>query len=169
MSEEETSLKDEIKKMSQNFETLISEGKAKKFKLPLKANVNKTKAKENYAGICYINENREVKFIKLPIKEGGIIVDGQPHLATPEYTLTYKNKPFIIVPSWNLKPFSPEENFDDAIRGKHTSHGHRLLLNIMKNETLQLKKKLGLGALGLGILVIGVIGYLVTRNGGVGG
>lgn len=168
MSEGE-SIKDLLKEMNDKLEGVKEKPKEKKFKLPLKSRVSKGKLKNNYITIIYITENGNLQFMKKQIREGGVIIDGVPHLATADYLLNYKGKPALIIPAWNSKPFSPEDNLEKAQREKNTTYGHKLLLNIMKNETLQLKKKLGMGALIGGIVVLIVIGYLVTQNGGING
>jgi len=163
--EEEKTLKDEISKLNRNFEELVAKKEVKKFRLPWSSRVSKFKAKEGYASICYINENRGIKFLKAPIKEGAIIVDGTPHLATTDYMLNYKNKPFLIVPSWNTEPFAPEKNLDEAAKEKRTTYGYRLLLNVLKNEQMQSKKAVSAGMIFIILIAIVVGVYYFTRGG----
>jgi len=162
---ENLTLKDEIRKLNENFQELVKKKEAKKFRLPWKARVSKKRAKEGYAGICYINENRSVNFMKVPIKEGTIIINGTPHLATTDYMLNFKNKPFLIVPSWNTEPFSPVENLEEATANKKTTYGYRLLLNTLKSEQLETKKKVGTAIIILIILAILAGGYYLLKGG----
>lgn len=164
MEEQQTSLKDEIRRLGQIIEQ-DKEKKQKKFRMPFGARVGKVKAKQNYASICYINENREVKFMKAPIKEGTIILDNCPHLATTDYLLSYKGKPFIIVPAWSTKPFSPEENYDEATKAKTTTVGYRLLLNTMKSEIVSAKKKVNATMIFILLVVIAAGAYFVFQGG----
>lgn len=166
MEEEKRTLKDEISDLNKNFSALISKKEAKNFRMPFAARVNKRKAKDGYATICYINENRDAKFMRMPIKDGAIMIEGAPHLATTDFMLTYKNKPFLIVPSWNTKPFSPKTDYEKASEEKTTTFGYRLLLNTMKGELIKAKTKIS-GALIFGIIVALIVGgYFLSRGGG---
>ena len=150
--EESRTLRDEIRKLNESITDLSSDKKKKekKFRFPWRARVNKTHAKKGYTSVCYINENRGVNFMKVPIKDGTVMINEIPYLATTDYMLTYKNKPFLIIPSWNTEPFSPGKDLDDAKREKKTAYGYRLLLNKMKSETIEAKKKFG----GIGIILV---------------
>ncbi len=159
------SLRDSMNELNKNFEELVKKKRTRKFGIPWKSRVSKLSAREGYASICYINENRGIKFIKAPIKEGAIIIDGIPHLATTDYMLTYKNKPFLIVPSWNTEPFAPEENLSEAARNKRTTYGYRLLLNTLKSEQLETKKSISGMTIFILIAAIVAIGYYFTRGG----
>jgi|TARA_R100000093_G_scaffold35586_1_gene18797 hypothetical protein len=164
--EENTSLKGEIRRMNENFETLVEKNQAKRFKMPWSGRVGKGKVKRNYASICYIGDNREARFMKLPIQEGTVMINGAPHLATTDFMLSYKGKPFLIVPSWNIKPFSPEENYDEATKLKTTTAGYRLLLNTMKLEQIKVKKGIGLaGGVIFAIIILGIIAYYFFNGG----
>lgn len=165
MEEENTSIKDEIKKLNENFNVLLESGRVKGFKLPYKARLGRKKVKNDYTTICYINNNREVTFIKAPISEGTVMIGGTPRLATTDYMLSYKGKPFIIQPSWSIKPFSPADNYDDAVKTNTIAVGYRLLLNTMKSEQISAKKKIGIGFI-IGALVIGaIVIYFISKGG----
>ena len=169
MEEKETTLKDEIKKLNENFTDLVAQKKAKNWRMPFSGRVSKKKTKEGYASICYIQDNKDAKFMKMPITDGAIMIDNVPHLATPEFALTYKGKPFMIVPSWNTKPFSPERDYEDAMRAKTTSYGYRLLLNTMKGELIKAKAQISAGVIIAILAVLGIGGYFLTRGGGITG
>jgi len=165
MEEEKLGLKEEIVKLSQNFEQMVKKKEVKKFRLPFSAKVGRKRAKDGYTAILYINENRGIKFLKAPIREGTIMVDGVPHLATTDYMLHYKNKPFLIVPSWNTTPFAPSDNMDQAISKKTTTAGYRLLLNTLKSEQIKQKPKISFGIIIVILLAIAAGVYYFTQGG----
>jgi len=113
---EETTLKDEVKALNQKLDSLVNEGKAKKFNLPWKAKLGNSQANKGYTIMQFINENKSIEFFKVPIDEMTTLVKECPRLATPEYILTYKNKPWIIQGAWSTEPFSPTMNYEQAER-----------------------------------------------------
>lgn len=148
---------------------MIAEGKKKpkdkKFKLPFRGKVGKGKVKKNWATYLIINENREVDFKKFQIDEQTVVIDGIPKIATPEEMLTYKGKPFVIQPSWSVKPWSLTDSYDQAMRDNYMAQGYRLLLNRMFSEALKLKKKISGLVIFIVIVAIVIVGYLVTKGG----
>ncbi len=163
--EEEGTLKDEIRMLRESVEQ-GNKKKVRKFRLPFSGKIGRGKVKRNYASICYINENREVKFTRAPIEEGIIMIDGAPHVATTDHLLTYRNKPFLIIPSWNTTPFSPQKDLDKAMREKTISVGYRLLLNKIKYEAIKPKSRGGFGIVIFGLLIAGVAAYYFFGGGG---
>lgn len=155
----ELSVKDALNRLNENMEKFIASKENKKFRFPRSGKVSKSKVKKNYVSICYINENREVKFTKAPVKEGGYILDGSPHLATPDYMLTYRGKPFIIQPGWSIKPYSPEESYDQAVRDKNTNTGYRNMLNLLLNQIYKTKKNISVGLIIFGLLIAAGAAY----------
>jgi len=165
---EEKSLREEMLEMKESLE-IIAEGKKKKkergFRIPFKARVNPRQAKNNYITVMMINENGAVDFQRKQIIEQTVDVDGCPRLATGEYVLHYKKNPVLICPSWNTKPFSPADNYEDSVKEKTNTNGYRLLLNIMKNSEIKGKKSIGWGV-GIGVLIIaGIIVYALITGG----
>ena len=92
--EEKTTLREEIKRMNQNIEDISQKKKnTKGFRFPWNARVSNKKIKDGWASVLYIQENKGIKFLRAPINEGTVMIDDTPHIATPEYILTYKSKP----------------------------------------------------------------------------
>jgi len=90
------------------------------------------------------------------------MLDDVPRLTATEDILYYKGKPMIIQPAWSVKPFSAADHFGKTLKDGSNSVGYRLLLAKMKAGVLQTKKKLGMGAIGIGVFVIGgIIAYAV--------
>ena len=161
--EEQGSLRDEIRRMNDSMEKLISNQQNKKWSLPFGTRVNKAQVKKGWANVIYIGENREAKFVKVPIDEGVVKIDENIHLATTDYTLTYKSRPLYIIPSWSIKPFSPEESYENAVREHNTSSGYRLLMNKIKKEQIMAKKVGGstITWIIVGLVILGVAYYFM--------
>lgn len=154
--------------INKNLEELKPTGKIKKWKLPFKARVGKSKAKKNWVGTIMINENSTLDMCKLPIDEGVIQKDGVPHLATTDYIMYWKNKPVLIVPKWSIEPISPRKIYEDSVRNKTLSAGFKLIANFLEKGQLDNKKKMGLAP----IIILGIlaaVGYFLYKSGAFGG
>jgi hypothetical protein len=163
MEGENTSLKDEIKKLNDNFTQLVSEKKIKKIK---GKKLSRGQLKKNYVRYLYIDENRNMKAMKVPIDEGIVSTDGVPRIATTDYMLTWDGQPTIIQPSWSLKPFDPVVSREETTKDKMNSAGIKLILKRIEEGTVNTKKKLS-GAVIFGIVIaIIVVGYILLRGGG---
>ena len=166
MYEENKGLRDILSEINEKLdEGVLKKKKEKKFWMPLGARVGKSKVKHNWITICKINENRGVTFEKQQISEQTILIDGAPRVITADDVLIYKNKPFVILPNWSTKPFSPTENYEETAKKNYASQGYRLLLNRMQGEVLKAKRKFKLGAIFVIIIIVIVIGYFVSKGG----
>lgn len=165
-NKEPTNLRDTLQKINENLETLTKEKKVKKFKLPFKAKVGKNKAKKGWITVCFIDENRCVDFFKTQIDEG-VIEDKKkiPHLATTEYMLNYKNKPMLIVPAWNIEPFAPDKDHEEASQKDGLTVGWRLLANHLESEQIKHKGSANWMWIILGILAVGGLAYYGFKQG----
>jgi hypothetical protein len=162
---EEPNLKEKMNAIDEKLDTLLStKDKKKIFKLPSKAKLGKSKVNKNWVTVCKINENRAVDFSREPITDQTIVVDGVPRLATGEDILNYKGKPMLILPSWNVKPFSPSENFEQSIRDKTNTQGMALLLARMKAGAIDFKKKMNIWLIVGVMAVIGIILFMVLKK-----
>jgi len=147
-----------MERMDEKIDFLIGNKKDKKgFKIPFRARVSKANCKKNYVTILRVNENRNVNFEKVQILDQTMMVDGIPRLAPAEAILNYKNKPFMILPSWSVEPFSPSENYKTSLTNGSNSAGYRLLLARMQGEAIKLKKKIGGLGMSIGALIIGAL------------
>ena len=136
----------------------------KPWKIPWGARVGKTAIKKGYATICIINENGGTRFIKAKVEDGTISIDGFPRLATADYCLSHNGKPFYIIPTWSMKPFSPVEHYAETEREKMNMAGRRVILAKLEREAIKPTGK-GFGMIGwiiLGAIVLGVGYYLIT-------
>ena len=158
----EIGLKEEMKNISEKLDELTANGKVRKVRVP---KLSRGKLKNNWAVVCFINENKEVTFFKKQIEEGTIMHKDTPYLATANYMLTHKKQPMLIIPAWSVEPFSPQKSIEDAERDKSLSIGYRYLYNRMKNALITQKKSISTIAIIGGIVVI--IGLIFLATGGM--
>jgi len=159
-------LKDELREIKELLREREEPKKQKKFKMPRKGKVSPKKASKGFVTIMKINENGYIDFSKEQIKEQTVMVDGVPRLTTPEYVLHWKKNPVVILPSWSVKPYSPEEQHDKSLIDGSNTRGYQILMAKMKSETISAKKSMG-GALKwiIGIGLAALIGYALITGG----
>lgn len=161
--DDDISLKDKINAIYKMQKEKEENQEPKKFRLPFKAKVGKARLKKGYVTTCIVGPNKAVTFAKYPINDNTLKIDGVYHEATAEHILNYKNKPFIIIPSWNEKPFSPSNNFKEASDGKTLTMGQRYILNAFETDAIKPKGKFG-GAMIIWILLGIAAGYFVLKQ-----
>lgn len=156
---EETSLKEEIKRLREATEEVLEvskKKKEKKFKIPSKARVNTSKARKNFVTVMKVNENGHVDFSRHQITEGSLIIDGIPKISTTDYMLYYKKNPLIILPSWSLKPFSPVEHYEDIEKQRMNAAGMKLILNKIEQGEIKQKGQIS-GKIIFGAIIVLII------------
>ena len=139
--------------------------KTKKFSIPFRGKVGKVRARKGYTTVMKIMDNRNIEFEKQQVSDQTVIVDGVPRIVTPEETLLYRGKPFIIVPSWSVKPFSPTDHLEATEKSQLSVKGHKLLLARMLGEVIQAKKKMNIMVVFIIILALIVGGYFLSKGG----
>lgn len=153
-----------MEKMAKSQEELIAQKKMKGFKLPFAARISNQKLKRNYITVQYIQDNKEVKFIKAPIDESTITINEIPYLAQSEHIMTHKGKPFITVVAGDTEPLSIPQRLDDASDKKRLTVGYRLLLNKLKTNMLKQKTEINWPLIIGGIFVVIIIGYFLSSG-----
>jgi len=168
METQEPTLKEVLLKLNSNVEKFVEQKEAKKFKLPFFARLNKKEAANGYVTVCIVRENRNVDFAKAKINEGVISIDGCPRISTTDHLLSYQGQPFLILPEWSVRPFSPTENYDKTIQEQMASAGFKLLLNAVMRGKVEDSKKFQLSGKMIFGIVVGliVVGYLLLKGGG---
>lgn len=167
LTEDVTNLKKDLEDIKEKEE----KKKAKKWRLPFKAKVNKKKAQANWIGIIKINENGGLEPTKQQIKEQTVIVDDVPRLATPNYIFRWyqgrKQFPVMFLPTWSVKPLEKkdfpldiEEHQKKSMEDGSNIKGYKLLMNAMKLHQIEGKKR-DFGWLKWvgGAILLGVIAY----------
>ena len=134
--------------------------------MPWSGKLSKGQVRNNYATFLVVKDNREVDFIKAPIKDGTANIDGFPRVATSDHVLTYKGKPFIIQSYWDMMPYSPTQAYEEADKNKTTMAGRRLVLSKLEKEQIQPTKSGG-KMLGWIILIVAILGaaYYFLKGG----
>ena len=165
MEEKETSLKETLKNINNRLEDLTEKKKVKKFKLPFGARLTSNRVKQNWVGICYIMENKAVRFLKAPIDENVVMIDNIPHVVNSDEILIYKNKPFLIVTSWSIRPFSPRKEILVAKDSGDSTLGWEYIMNYLKKNQIKSIKNIGVMAWIIGLVVLGGIVYYAFKSG----
>lgn len=166
MEEKQESISEKLDRITKQNEELISSKKEKGWKLPFGKKPSKAQVKKGWTTVQIIRNNGNIDFTKAKIEDNTINIDGLPRVAIPDYILTYKNTPFIIIPEWSLKPFSPVENYADLEKQKNTTIGWRLIQAKMEKEAIKPAGK-GFGSMGWIILVVVglAVGYYFLKGG----
>jgi len=156
----------EIKELLKD-EKEVKKRSPKSFRIPFKAKLNSMDKNRNMISVMKINENGYVDFVKLPISEQTVIVDGIPRLASAGYVLHYKKEPILILPNWSVEPFSPLEHYGETLSNGSNTKGYKLLMNRMQSSIME-KKPMMMGGMvkwivGIGLAVI--IGYALISGG----
>ena len=130
--------------------------KERKFKLPSKAKVSKTKSMKGYITVMTIKDNRTVDFVRKQIIGNTIkLTEGEPlsiSALKSEDLFLYKGKPLLIQPKSHLNPWNP-------LTEKNETYGQALVMARMEGDKLITKK--GFGKLGwvFGAVVLAIIAY----------
>ena len=156
--EEGKSLKEELQEIKELVkDTERKPKKQREFRIPFKGKVSGKRVRDNWITVMKVNENNNISFARHKIEDQTVMVDNVPRLATGKYVLNYKRKPLMIVPSWSVEPFAPENNYEETEKKNMNIRGYKLLMNKMKTEAIMPTKKMGGWAIAIGGLVIGAI------------
>ena len=134
--------------------------KVKKFRLPRKGKLSRSKIKKGYTTILRVDENGNVAFEKQKI-EGSTyrLSTKECHVTNGKDVLSYKGRPFIIQPVKKLNPYYPND-------AKNETYGQKQIMARMLNDVIRVK---GAGAkpilwlIGVGVVVY--IGYSIFAGG----
>jgi hypothetical protein len=138
-------------------------GRQKKFRMPIGIRLQKGKFKrKNYAVIQTVKNNGAVTFSMQKIEDDTIkLKSGTIHDASAENVLHYKKYPLIIVPEWNIKPFSPKEDFKEAADKGTLAAAEKLILTKLKLEAVKGKFQLNWKIILLLLVIGGALLYLL--------
>jgi hypothetical protein len=163
---EDISLKDTLKEIHSKIDELSGKKEIKKWNVPFFSRLTPARAKRNWVLICYIQENKGVSFVKAQIDEGVILINGIPHTVSSDEILFYRKLPFIIVPSWSIKPFSAHQNLQNTKDAGNSTLGWEYIMNYLKKTEIKSVKNAGMIMwVMLGLVILGG-GYYFIKNGG---
>jgi len=150
-------LKEEIKELKEIVRG-DEKKKKKKFRIPFMARLGKKAVRKGYVTVAIIRENKNIDFIKEPIVDSTIKLDGDSfHALKDEDVFFYKNKPFIFQAKSRLNPYNP-------LQGKNETYGQKYIMARMEGDKIVTKKKLGLGISIGALIVIAVIAYALIAG-----
>lgn len=163
---ETLSLTESMNKILEKLDEHVKEDKAKNASFFSKwmfwKSPTRFQLKKNWVFVIYLQNNKNIKTLKLPIDENVIIIDGKPHVIDAGNIFLYKRKPAIIIPEWSIKPFSAEESVSKTETEGNSTKGWEYIVNYMKKSMI--KGKSGGGIIIyiiLGLAVIGGLYYLL--------
>jgi len=145
------SINEKLERIAKQNEEILG-GTGKKFKLPWHVRLGaKGKIKQGQVLVQYIRNNGKVNFKWSKLEDNCVIINDQIHDARAGNVLNYNGIPFLIVPEWNIKPISPneeeetpksqplnlKENFDEAEKKGQLTSTHKLILTKMKMEAVK--------------------------------
>ena len=123
----------------------------------------KTK-RNNYAVVQTVRTNGSVRFKMMKIEDDTIKIGENFYSASADNVLKYKRYPLLIIPEWNIQPFSPANNFKQAAKDGTLVAAEKLILTKMKQEAIKNKFsmnwKIILVVLGLGAGLLYLLDYL---------
>lgn len=158
-------MSEKLDKVLEKFEQMSEK---KQFKLPWGIRTSKRKFRKNYAIVQLIRTNGGVTFKMVQIEDNTIKIGENIYDASADNILKYKKYPMLIIPEWNIKPvspkseeleikpFSPRENFKQAVEDGTLTAAEKLILTTMKMEAIKPKMQIS----GKTILII--IGFLIA-------
>jgi len=142
--------------MKEKLDALVEESekrKKKKFRMPRRGRISRSKMRKGYTIIMRIDDNGNVDFEKQKI------IDSTYRLSTKEYhvakkddILSYKGKPLIIQPVKKINPYNP-------LDGRNETYGQKYIMARMLGDVIRMK---GAGAKPLlWIIGLGIVGYIL--------
>jgi len=115
----------------------------KKFKLPLGIRMSKGKfRRQNAIIVMIVRMNGSVAFKVSNIEDNVVKIGDAIYDASADYVLRYKQFPMIILPEWNIKPFSPRENLETAVKEGSLTSTEKFILARIKMDTVKAKMQL---------------------------
>lgn len=163
--EEPQGMNSMLKRVLENQEKLLGENKAKKWKMPFSGKLSKFNLKRNYITVMYIKDNKSVDFLKVPIDQETITIDGLPRASSADYVLSYKGKPMMIQPSWSVAPFMPDKDISETEKLGLSSKARKLVFAKMKNDIIVPPKKGRMMMWVILIIAVLGIGYYLMKGG----
>ena len=157
MTEEET-----VKEKLDRLIDALDKQEEKKFKLPLGIRMNKGKLRKGFVIVQIVRTTGQVDFKVVKVDNDAIDLGKKLplyHEATAEHILHYRKYPLIIIPEWNIRPFSPRENYAKAVEAGTLTTAEKVI--IAKIEGEQIKKKMAINWLWV-LIIFAVLGCIVT-------
>jgi len=144
----------------------------KEFKLPFfKTFGTPAKIKKGMCLVQTILNNGSMDINWHPIEDGIVkLKNGLSYPAVSKYIINYRNKPWLIIPEWSEKPFSPAEQFQEVFKDGELSYPQRLLGELAERKAAKLEVKKKFGKVWLFVIigvVLLVLAYIIFSGGGL--
>lgn len=140
---EEKTLKEKVDEL---YYSQRPERKSKKFIMPFRGRIGKSKLKQGYVTVVVIEENKNIDFTREPIIDGTIKLTDTFHAIDETDVFFYKGKPLIFQAKKKINPHNP-------LHGDNETYGQKYVMARMEGDKIITKKGMGVG-MTVGILVI---------------
>jgi len=161
---EDISLKDTVRLLAEQLQEqnkLVKEKKIKKWRMPFRSFLSKRRVRKGWVSIIYLRSNGAANFMRAPIDENIVDINGTLHVVDPRYIISYKNKPIIILPEWSMYPLDLKEKYSETELQGLKSMGTRHVYNYMKRNLIKEKKPMRMGMmLFILVLIAGGVYYM---------
>jgi len=171
---EDVGLRELIARNNELLEKVTGDKKKRRqkdFKLPFtKAFGSPGKIKRGNCLVLSVLNNGSADINWFPIVDGMITLkNGLGYPAGSKYILNYKNKPLMIIPEWNERPFNRFNDFNNALKNGELSYPQRVMGELAERKALKMDQKKGLGGklwifVIIGIIVL-VLAYILISKG----
>lgn len=126
----------------------VKEKKPRPFRMPLSGRLGNAKLRQGYSTVMEVAENNAVTFSKNKVVDGTIKLGDTFHAVDDSSWLTFKGKPFLVIPKKSKFPYNPNSVENTTFSQKH-------IMSRMLNETLATAKKIGAMGMSIGLLILG--------------
>ena len=158
MSDEQT-IKEQMNELKEIMLATQKNKVQKKFRLPMRAKVNKRKLMKGFVTVQEFGENRGINFRREPIIDGTVKLYDTFHAVEDMDIFFYKGRPMIMLAKDKLNPINP------VTKGQKETYGQKFVMARMKSDAIKLAgKKVGVAAL-IGFAVLAAIGYYIFAGG----
>jgi len=132
----------------------------KRFTLPRRGKISKSKIKKGYTTVMRVDDNGNIDFEKQRIQDSTYrLTTKDYHVTEKKDILSYKGKPFIIQPTKKLNPYNP-------LDGENETYGQPYIMARMLGDTIKVKTANAKGIIWIvGIGLAAYIGYTMLTGG----
>lgn len=158
----ELPLKEKVDKLIEFFDK--QQNNEKKAKFPsIRFRVQKfIFSRLNWILVMFIRTNGSIKLKKVKPVDNTIKIGDTIYDCSADYIMRYKRFPMIILTEWNMKPFSPADNFKQAVAEGTMTSTEKVIMAKMEKDAIKGKWS---GSMGKILVIIGIIaGGLYALN-----
>lgn len=163
----EEGLKSKVDKIYEWIESQESKRRrGKDFRLPFGVRLKERRlAKQGKVLVFLLRTNKALTVETARIENGMIALDKyNPKQCTTDFIYLYRGKvPCIVLPEWSLTPIGTKDYYD-AVADKRVSDPQSIIIRQVESaQAGAFKKKLSPQALVIGVIVVGILIFVLTQ------